>query len=83
MKQAGVYLYAAGVDEDRSAGFSADATSGTVVFSDGPFAETKEYIGGFTVVDVTDLDAAIGWAGKVAAATGLDIEVRPAPNFGG
>ena len=50
--------------------------------TDGPFAETKEFVGGITVIDVTDLDAALAWAGKVAQATGLAVEVRPALTFG-
>lgn len=76
MQEAGVYVYAAGVEEDRSGGFSADATSGEVVFSDGPFVETKEYLGGFTVIRVATDEEARMWAGKVAQACGWPQEVR-------
>ena len=48
-----------------------------VVMTDGPFAESKEHIGGFYVINADDLDAALVWAGKVADATSHPIEVRP------
>jgi hypothetical protein len=48
-----------------------------VVMTDGPFAEAKEHIAGFYVINADDLDAALRWAGKVAAATRNPIEVRP------
>jgi hypothetical protein len=44
---------------------------------DGPFAETKETLGGFYVIDVPDLDTALGWAAKVPSATYGTVEVRP------
>jgi len=48
-----------------------------VLITDGPFAEAKEFLGGITIVDVPDLDAALDWAGRIARATTLPIEVRP------
>ena len=48
-----------------------------VFMTDGPFAEGKEFLGGITIIDVPDLDAALGWAAKIARATTLPIEVRP------
>jgi hypothetical protein len=50
---------------------------GDVLVTDGPFAEGKEYIGGLTIIDVDDLDAALDWGRKGALATTLPIEVRP------
>jgi hypothetical protein len=50
---------------------------GEVLATDGPFAEAKEHLGGFNVIDVEDLDAALEWARRLAEATGLPIEVRP------
>jgi len=76
MKAAGVYLFAGGLEEDIDTAFSVDATSGTLVFADGPFVETEEYLGGLTVVDVPDEDAARMWAGKIAEACGWPQEVR-------
>jgi YCII-related domain len=46
--------------------FSVDASSGTPLFTDGPYIETKEHLGGFAVVDVADEEAARLWAGKIA-----------------
>jgi hypothetical protein len=76
MKAAGVYVFAGGLEEEVDKVFSADATSGTLTFTDGPFVETKEFLGGLTVVDVPDEDAARMWAGKVAEACGWPQEVR-------
>ena len=47
-----------------------------MTFTDGPFIETKEFLGGLTVVDVADEDAAKMWAGKIAEACGWPQEVR-------
>ena len=45
--------------------------------TDGPFVEANEHIGGFTIVEAPDLDAALGWAGKSPRRRPLPIEVRP------
>jgi hypothetical protein len=75
MKAAGTYVFAGGLEEDGPA-YSADPTSGSMVITDGPYAETKEFIGGFAVVDVADDEAAKMWAGKLAEACGWPQEVR-------
>jgi hypothetical protein len=75
MRQAGVYVFAGGLEEDGPA-YSADATSGELLVTDGPYVETKEYLGGFCVVSVADDEAAKEWAGKVAVACGWPQEVR-------
>jgi hypothetical protein len=76
IKAAGAYVYAGGLEEDLDEAFSADATSGTLLITDGPFAETKEWLGGLTIVDVADEEAARMWAGKIAEACGWPQEVR-------
>lgn len=48
-----------------------------VVTTDGPYLEGKEHIGGFTVIQAEDLDAALEWGRKLARAITLPIEVRP------
>jgi hypothetical protein len=48
--------------------------------TDGPFAETKEQLGGFYVIDVANLDEALGWAKKIPARGGM-VEVRPVMEF--
>ncbi len=75
MKTAGVYVFLGGLD-DSAPVFSVEASSGAPVFTDGPYAETKEHLGGFTIVDVADEDSARFWAGKVAVACGWPQEVR-------
>ncbi|MDN3354048.1 YciI family protein [Actinomadura sp. DC4] len=50
---------------------------GEALMTDGPFAEGKEHIGGFTIVSAPDLDGALDWAQRLSAATTLPIEVRP------
>lgn len=51
---------------------------GELVVQDGPFADTKEQLGGTFVVDVADLDAAIGWASRAPSASWGHVEIRPA-----
>jgi len=53
------------------------AKDGDVIMTDGPYVEGKEHVGGFTILAAPDLDAALEWAGKFAAAITLPIEVRP------
>jgi hypothetical protein len=75
MKAAGVYVFAGGLEEDGPV-YGADPTSGTALITDGPYVETKEFLGGFAVVDVADDEAAKMWAGKIAEACGWPHEVR-------
>ncbi|GID96686.1 YciI family protein [Amorphoplanes digitatis] len=76
MKAAGVFVFAGGLEEGDGPVFSADDTSGTMVFTDGPYVESKEFLGGLAVVEVPDEEAARVWAGKIAAACGWPQEVR-------
>ena len=55
--------------------------SGTLEIQDGPFADTKERVGGVFVIDVPGLDAAIGWPAKAPAAQWGSVEVRPTAIF--
>ena len=76
MTAAGVLIFTGGLDPDAPV-FSVDASSGTPLFTDGPFVESKEHLGGFAVVDVADEEAARLWAGKIAVACGWPQEVHP------
>jgi hypothetical protein len=76
MQQAGVFVFGGGL-HGPEATTVVDATSGTPVVTDGPFAETKEAMGGFSIIDVADLDAALSWASKLSAACRCPQEVRP------
>jgi len=76
IKAAGSFVFAGGLEEEDGPVFSADATSGEVVFADGPYVESKEFLGGLTIVDVPDEATARMWAGKIAEACGWPQEVR-------
>ena len=54
-----------------------DTTGARTVVTDGPFAESKEYLGGFWVIEAPDLDAALTWAKEGSAACAGKVEVRP------
>ncbi|MBN9213291.1 MAG: hypothetical protein ABS62_08730 [Microbacterium sp. SCN 70-200] len=76
IKAAGAYVFAAGVDEDETRAFGADATSGAPVVTDGPVPVKEARIGGLTIVDVDDDEAAKMWGGKIAEACGWPQEIR-------
>ena len=75
MKRAGVWVFGGGLEEEGPI-YVADATSGEVSITDGPYVETKEWLGGFCVVSVPDDEEAKVWAGKVAVGCGWPQEVR-------
>ena len=80
LREAGVFVAGEAVQP------SATATTVRVevddqLVTDGPFAETKEQIGGFYLLDCADLDEALGWAKKVPVGAGGSIEVRPIMDF--
>ena len=76
MKASGVWVYSGGLDSPSTATVLR-LRGRDVLTTDGPFVESKEHIGGLTIVQVPDLDAALIWARKLVKATGLPIEVRP------
>ena len=55
---------------------------GKTLVTDGPFAETREQLGGYYLIDVPDLDAALKWAARIPSAETGSIEVRPIQIFG-
>ena len=75
MRQAGVWLAAAGLKSETAT--TVRAPQGDVVVTDGPYAETKEVLFSFYILDVEDLDAAIAWAAKTPAAAYGSIEIHP------
>ena len=80
MRAAGVFVFSDGGLDASTAICSVDPSSGSPVFTDGPFVETKEHLGGFAVVDVADDAAARYWAGRVAVAVGWPQEVHRFPH---
>jgi hypothetical protein len=75
-KTAGAWVFTAGLHSPSTATV-VRLKDGDVLMTDGPYAEGKEHVGGFTIVEAPDLDAALEWARKLAQATTLPIEVRP------
>ncbi|WP_232662762.1 YciI family protein [Pseudonocardia sp. TRM90224] len=76
MKAKGIWVFGGGLMTSDRAAVVRDQ-SGVVTTTDGPFAETKEQLGGFWVIEVPDRDAALAWAGRCAVACWGPIEVRP------
>ena len=76
LKAAGAWVFA-GALHPPSTATVLRLREGEVLVTDGPFAEGKEHVGGFTILKAPDLDAALDWAGKLTRATTLPIEVRP------
>jgi hypothetical protein len=76
MQSAGAWVFAGRLHEPDTA--TVVRMSGDeVVTTDGPFAESKEHLGGFYIIEAEDLDAALAWASKTTGAVGRPIEVRP------
>ena len=76
LTSSGAWVFGGGLTSASSATV-VRATGTDVVLTDGPYAETKEVMGGFWVIEALDLDAALDWARKLSRATTLPIEVRP------
>lgn len=75
LRAAGAWVFAGGLHGPDSATV-VRATAEEVLLTDGPWIETKEYLGGLCIIDAPDLDVALEWAGKASRATTLPIEVR-------
>jgi hypothetical protein len=75
-KAAGAWVFNGGLHPPSTATV-VRLQDGDVLTTDGPFAEAKEQVGGFLIVQAPDLDVALEWARKTARATTLPIEVRP------
>jgi hypothetical protein len=76
LQAAGAWVFGGGLYPPSTATV-VRAQGGQVVTTDGPFAETKEQLGGFWVITAADLDAALDWAAKGSAACREPVEVRP------
>jgi len=81
LRAAGAWVFGARL-EDPDTATVVRVKNGKVLTTDGPYAETKEHLGGFYVIEAADLDAALGWASKTSSAIGMPIEVRPMMSYG-
>jgi hypothetical protein len=69
-------VFAGGLEEPAAA-TTVDGTGASVVVTDGPFLETKEHLGGFWILELSDMDEALKLAGEASKACALPVEVRP------
>ena len=76
MKSAGAWVFG-GRLHDPDTATVVRVSGNDVLTTDGPFAESKEHLGGFYIIKAEDLDAALAWASKVTRAIHMPIEVRP------
>jgi hypothetical protein len=76
LQAAGVWVFAGGLHPSTTA-TTVRVEGGAVLMTDGPFAETKERLGGFWIIEVADLDGALAWAAKATKACAQPVEVRP------
>jgi hypothetical protein len=77
MKRAGAWVFSGGL-HDASTATVVRVNDGEPLITDGPYAEGKEHLGGFTIIKAADLDGALDWGRKLATVlTPLAIEVRP------
>jgi hypothetical protein len=75
-QEAGIWVFAGGL-EPIEASTTVDNRGAEAIVSDGPFAESKEWLGGFWIFELPDLDAALSWAADGSKACGGRVEVRP------
>jgi hypothetical protein len=76
MRAAGVWVFSDGLHAPETATV-VRYRDGGLLTTDGPYVEGKEHLGGFTIIRAPDLDAALEWGRRTAAATALPVEVRP------
>ena len=76
LQAAGVFVGGAGLESPQAA-TTVSVRDGKRQVHDGPYAETKEFLAGFGIIEVPDLDAALEWAARHPAAAYASIEVRP------
>ncbi len=81
IRDAGAWVFAGGLQPPDAARVLRRADA-EVLSTDGPYTEGKEHLGGFTIVDAPDPDAALQWGRKLTRATGLPVEVRPFAQLG-
>jgi hypothetical protein len=80
MKSTGAWVFSGRLHDPHTATVVRVA-NGEVLTTDGPFAEAREHLGGFYMLDANDLDAALGWAARVTRCIGAPIEVRPFADY--
>lgn len=80
MAAAGVWVFSGRLHDPDTATVVRES-GGEILTTDGPFAESKDHLGGFYIIETADLDDALGWASKVTTCIKAPIEVRPFAGF--
>jgi len=76
LEAAGAWVFTAGL-QPASTATVLRVRDGEAIITDGPFTEGKEHLGGFSIIEVSDLDEALDWSRRFCEITGLPVEVRP------
>src|SRR3954451_17355903 len=80
MKAAGAFIGGEGL-QPTSTATTVTVRDGETIVTDGPFAETREQLGGYYLLDCKDLDEAIGWAARIPGSESGSVEVRPVMDY--
>jgi hypothetical protein len=81
LNEAGAFIAGEGLQESSTATTVKHQPGGDRLVTDGPFAEAKEQLGGFYLVECENLDEALEWAKKIPVSEGGSIEVRPVQDY--
>jgi hypothetical protein len=77
LEDAGVFVFHGGLHSPETTATVVRQSGDDFLITDGPYTETKEHLGGFWIIDVADLDAALGWAKLATVAARVPVEVTP------
>ena len=77
LEDAGVFVFHGGLHSPETTATVVRQSGDDFLITDGPYTETKEHLGGFWIIDVADLDAALGWAKLATVASRVPVEVTP------
>jgi hypothetical protein len=77
LEDAGVFVFHGGLHSPETTATVVRQSGDDFLITDGPYTETKEHLGGFWIIDVPDLDAALEWAKLATAASHVPVEVTP------
>jgi hypothetical protein len=81
LRESGVLLGGAGLQPSETATTVATGAGGAQSLHDGPFAETREHLGGYYLIEAADLDAALAVARRIPVVEGGKVEVRPVAQY--
>jgi hypothetical protein len=77
LEDSGAFVFQGGLRSPETTATVVRQSGDDFLITDGPYTETKEHLGGFWIIDVADLDAALGWAKLATVAARVPVEVTP------